>query len=99
MGVTPEMKEVLKSLHGDASINEEHEARICMVNTLLGDSFQGVFSYLYDTREEAHKEALRLSKYYDVACTEDEEEQYFMFETEYAGSIFHGISAKLSYLE
>lgn len=97
--ITEKMKEALVKVHGEVPRATEHEARIMMVNTLLGEGFGGLFNYTYDTREEALEKVEILSKLYDVEVKEDKGAGYFYFGTNFNHSLYHGISAKLWYLE
>lgn len=97
--ITEKMERALIKIHDKLPENLSHEARIAMLNTLLGDGFKGVFTYTYDTRSEALQEVKRFGELYDIDFIENKEERYFIFDTTYTDSLYHGLSAKLNYLE
>ena len=95
--VTEEMKDVLVNIHGEVPKAIEYESRICMINTLLGDGFNGTFVKEYESRSEALQFAKHLSKFYDVPYVENKENRYFFFNTWFNNSVYDGISARLEY--
>ncbi|WP_078392054.1 hypothetical protein [Shouchella patagoniensis] len=83
-------------------LRKSYEKRISMVNTLLGEGFEGTFEFLFDTKKEAEANAKMFRKWYDLDYFHDEEERCYKYKPGAIynnSSIYNGISYKASYIE